>query len=231
MLNQISFLIISCICVLSLYFILNILLKFSPEYNNLNYNKQIYVLKNITKSIVLFIITFYSIDTILIPAYHNNWNNQYSYIFGSAYVSNDLIGLLLVPKLPFSTKMHHIITTSLLFYSYSIDFREDNVGRWMFIYTLMSTYSFLVNTYLGLRHIRTKEVSKLNFIIDHIRVLAFYIYLIVCVINWVIHLYLMIHKIYNYEFTISYLMYGLLLSPIINDDLILLNWLYKNVNN
>ena len=228
--EYLTFLLISCLSVLSCYCLLHIFFRQSPEYNSLSYNKKCYVLKNVTKSIILFIMTFYSIDKIIIPALEGSWNNKDVHTFSSAYVSNDIIGLLIVPKLPFSTKMHHIITGTLLFYSYTIDFTENNVGRWMFIYTLMSTITFLVNTYLGLRHIRTESESNLNRIIDNIRVMAFYIYLVACLINWSIHIYLISQKIYNLEYTIPYIMYSVLLIPIINDDLILMKWLHNNVN-
>ena len=230
MLLYLSYLLASSLSVLSIYGILHLCLINSIEYNQLTYNKKCYVLKNVTKSIILFIITFYSIDHILIPAYNGEWNNKEVHMFSSAYLSNDLVGLLLVPKLPFSTKMHHIITTSLLFYSYTIDFTENNVGRWMFLYTIMSTFTFLVNTYLGIRHIRTKKQSNLNRFIDYTRVAAFYIYLIACVINWIIHIILVTEKIYNFDMSLPYIMYVLLLIPIINDDLILMSWLHNNVN-
>ena len=224
------FLLISCLSVLSSYCILHLIFINSKEYNLLTYNKKCYVLKNVTKSIILFIMTFYSIEKIILPGMKGEWDNTDVHTFSSAYVSNDLIGLLIVPKLPFSTKMHHLITGSLLFYSYTIDFTENNVGRWMFIYTVMSTITFLVNTYLGLRHIRTEKESNLNRIIDNIRVMAFYIYLVACLINWTIHIFLISEKIYNLEYTIPYIMYSILLIPIINDDLILMRWLYNNVN-
>lgn len=221
-----------CVAILVCYGLLHLGLINSNEYLKLKYHKKIYVLKNITKSIFLFFLTIYTFRTLIVPILlYGKWNTDAAHLFASGYVSNDLMGLLIVPKLPFSTKMHHIITSTLLFYSYTIDFEDENVGRWMFLYTIMSTYTFAVNFYLGIRHIRTDVNSNTNILIDKVRVSAFYIYLIACVINWLIHTILIIERLINFNLYISYVMYCFLLIPIINDDLILLGWLYNNVNN
>ena len=175
---------------------------------------------------VLLIIILLMND-LFIPSIYGEFKNREANLFSSAYVANDFIGLLVVPNLPRSTKFHHIVTTSLLLYSYTIDFTEENVGRWMFIYTLMSTFTFLVNTYLGLRFIETPKDSMINRLIDNIRILAYYIYLTSCIINWIIHILLTSQKVYNFDLQLSYILYLFLLIPIINDDLILLNWLYN----
>ena len=221
-----------CMSIVGCYGLLHLGLKKSIEYNNLKYHKKLYVLKNITKSIFLFFLSIYTFNSLILSILiYGKWNNKIAHFFASGYVSNDLMGLLIVPKLPFSTKMHHIITSTLLFYSYTINFEEENVGRWMFLYTIMSTYTFTVNFYLGLRHIRTKGNSNINMLIDKIRVYSFYIYLVACVINWIIHIILILDKTLNSTLYLPYILYCFLLIPIINDDLILMSWLYNNVNN
>lgn len=227
MIQKINYLIIFSIVVLLFYGVFHKILVFSPEYQSLSYNKKCYVLKNLTKSLMLFLILVFFMNDLFVPALYNTWNNEYANLFANAYVSNDFVGLLIVPKLPKSTKMHHIISTSLLLYSYTINFQEENVGRWMFIYTLMSTFPFLVNSYLGLRFIQTKENSNINIFIDKIRVMAYYIYLSTCFFNWLVHGLLVSNKIYNFNLELPYIIYLFLLIPIINDDLILLNWLYN----
>ena len=204
---------------------LNFGLRNVKEYKIHNYNKRCYIVKNIIKSFMLFLMTIFSINRIFLPALEDNWNNTDAHIFSSIYVSNDIIGLLVIPKLPPSTKFHHIVTTLLLFYSYTIDFREENVGRWMFIYTMMSTFSFLVNLYLALRYLQTESPSYRNIFIDYTRISAYYIYLVCCFVNWMVHIGLILTKTYNLTLGIPYIVYCLLLIPIINDDIILLKWL------
>ena len=227
MIEKINYLIIFSLIVLTFYGVFHFILGLSDEYCNLNYNKKCYVLKNVTKSFMLFLIIIFLMNDLFIPSIYGDFKNREANLFSSAYVANDFIGLLLVPNLPRSTKFHHIVTTSLLLYSYTIDFTEDNVGRWMFIYTLMSTFTFLVNTYIGLRFIETRKDSMINRVIDNIRIFAYYIYLTSCIINWFIHILLTSQKVYNFDLHLPYILYLFLLIPIINDDIILLNWLYN----
>ena len=228
MLAKLIFLNKCCLFILFLYMFLNFCLRNVDEYCKHDYNKRCYIVKNIIKSFMLFLMTIFTINRIFIPALGDNWNNTDAHIFSSIYVSNDIIGLLVIPKLPPSTKFHHIVTTLLLFYSYTIDFREENVGRWMFIYTMMSTFSFLVNLYLALRYLTTSNPSYRNNFINYIRISAYYIYLFCCFINWAIHIGLLSNKIFKLTLKIPYIVYCLLLIPIINDDIILLKWLkYK----
>ena len=50
--EYLTFLLISCLSVLSSYCLLHMLFRQSVEYNALSYNKKCYVLKNVTKSII-----------------------------------------------------------------------------------------------------------------------------------------------------------------------------------
>lgn len=225
--NGILFLIRYSICILFLYPLLHLFLSFNNKYNTHSYNKKCYILKNIIKSFVLCIICLTVIYDIFIPIYNGIWDNNMINKYGSLYVANDFLSLLIIPKLPKTTKFHHITSTILLFFSFSIDFGKDNVGRWLFIYCLLSSYSFLVNTYLGLRHLLDKNEVFIRFV-DDLRIIAYYLYLICCGVNWSIHIYFVLCKLYPFNLGLTHFVYLGLLYPIINDDLILLSWLKNN---
>mgnify|MGYP001371518163 CR=1 FL=1 len=44
---------------------------------------------------------------------YNQWDNRLIHFAGALYTSNDVMGLVMVKNLPYSTKMHHMITTVL----------------------------------------------------------------------------------------------------------------------
>ena len=86
MLTNLLFLNKCCIFILFLYFLLNLFLRNVEEYKKHDYNKRCYILKNIIKSFMLFLMSFFSINKILLPALENNWNNYDAHIFSSIYV-------------------------------------------------------------------------------------------------------------------------------------------------
>ena len=114
-----------------------------------------------------------------------------------------------------------------MLYSFSIDFTQETVGRWMFIYTFMSILSFGVNAYLGLRYLITDKPSFFNKMVNILRIMSFYIYLSCCLVNWGIHIYLIGNKVIYDYLSITYILYLIFLIPIIRDDIILMTWLYN----
>jgi hypothetical protein len=213
-----------CLCVLSLYPITHTILFLNEQFRILNYNKRCYVVKNIIKSSILFYLVIEFINSLM---YRKTiWDSQYLHNVAGLYVSNDIIGLLIIPHLPITTKCHHIMTSILVIYSFSIDFTQDNVGRWMLIYTYMSCLSFGVNAYLGLRFLITDGTSVTDIMIDYLRIFSFYIYLICCIINWSIHIFLIIDKLLFDYLTFGHIFYLIFLIPIIRDDIVLMTWLH-----
>jgi|UniRef100_A0A6C0C0Z9 hypothetical protein len=193
------------------------------NFRNIPLHKQNYSVKNLIKSSILCSLCFISVPTIVIPVYFRGyWSNWWCHRLGVLYTVNDTLGLLLVDKLPASTKLHHRITTTLCLMSLGIDFQTSTLGQMMYVYTLASAGAYLVNYYLGLRLLfDKKEGEKLNYIKRRARD----IYFISCLLNWGWHT---LWTIRNYNLIgIQHMMYFFFLSYIIKDDLILLNWLNK----
>ena len=217
------------------YFILHNILLLSRSYSCVKEDKQKYILKNFIKTFSLMFILYMEGYTLFQNMFIGNPDKNLIKIHGSLYVANDLTGLLLVPNLPLTTKVHHTMTIFLLgIISYYTIF-DTIIVRLILIYTFWSMSAFMVNFYLGLRFFKKEEgqISKvIDYIIDPIRISAYYNYLLCCIFNWGIHIYYIMNNIVFYDFDYLIIPYCLLLIPIINDDLVLMSWLkHKTLNN
>jgi len=211
------------ICVFSityiLYYILYYLLnKYCSSFNNIQpEHKKMYVVKNYIKSLYLALLCF------TLPNYIMG---QYDILFIKRcciyYIINDLIGLLLVSKLPTTTIIHH--STTSLFGLAILTKKNDNLDilTLTVLYAIFSSLTFLVNFYLGYR-----VHSSNNYIKYYISKIANCIYIISCAINWIVQLYLFYGIIWTIPLyhTILYLCF---LYSVVKDDLILMKWLYND---
>ena len=217
-----------CIFTLKLNYILNLYLNKNVLYLNHTSTKRRYITKNIVKSIILFIITIITVKSKYDIYRYNYWNNFLIHTIGSFYVSNDVLGLILIKDLSRSTKFHHIISTILLFINYTIDYTKNTsdmsieIGKLLVVYASFSSYSFIVNFTLGYRFL----VDKNSKIINKLKKISFYIYLISCGMNWGLQIYFL--YIFNNISVIVKFFYLLIICPIVNDDIVLMTWLNKN---
>ena len=208
------------------YIIFYVLLCFNNQFQTIQISKQLYIIKNVVKSwILLYVGIFASIDFYKYMV-TNEINMSLIYNYASLYVSNDILALILVHNLPYTTRIHHIITSLFLIYTLNIDYNDiTNVGHLLFLYTLFSSYTFLVNFYLGIRFLKHEKNKYLNEIIEYSRIYAYYIYKYSCFVNWTIHILLLSYRLYIGVFNIHYIIYSGLLFFIVKDDLILMSWL------
>ena len=193
----------------------------SKKYTELSKYKQLYITKNLLKSVSLFLLSIYSFQYLLIPImYNGKWNNDIIHQAAILYTMNDFVGLLTIPGLPKTTVRHHQITTVLCMCSFGIDFQNSELGKMLFIYTLASSYAYLVNFYLAIRYL----IPKKN--LEMVRLSARNIYFICCALNWGWHgKWILNHYDVLY---IQHFIYFFLLRWIIKDDLILLSWLGRS---
>jgi hypothetical protein len=230
LLSNIFFLCHCSIYIVGTCFIVNSILSFTnSKYITLPYNKQLYVTKNITKSIVLSLVCI-RLCCIGYDLYMNiPLDNTIVKDTASIYVANDIVALLIVPKLPISTKRHHMTTTLLLFVNYFINYEDlelvsAKIGILLIGYTAFSAFAFLVNFFLGLRFI-TNNTELLN----KVRIVALYNYKVCLLLNWITQVCFIINTVVNdTSLVLPYMLYLLLLLPIINDDLVLVSWLKLN---
>ena len=142
------------------------------------------------------------------------------------YVATDAVALLLVPKLPMSTVLHHVTTILLLLVHWGIDMRVNGwtgllgVVKMMMLYGSFSTISFAVNGYLALRVVYPK--SSVTSLLCRV---ALWIYVICCFGNWSLHLLWFGHSIYNGYMSLIILLYAGCIGFIVHDDVVLIKWL------
>ena len=193
----------------------------NEKFRSLSNNRHNYIIKNLLKSYILF---FYSI----IGSYNlyqgyifNNWNTNMLHNLGLVYASIDMFGLLTIRNLPFSSIFHHTVVQILAFLHLYVEYPTNQLQiNLLLLYTVCSSYSFMVNNYLGNRFILDNKQTKVR--ID----IAYYSYIFLCFINWVLHYYYLIINFNNLNLPI--LGYYGLIHIIIYDDINLITFLKYN---
>ena len=201
---------------LSNRFVYNIVKHMNYEYEEDRLN---YISKNISKSLILIYICIYGYSKVFDALYHNIWDNEFIYNLGILYSSHDILSLFNYYNiLSSTTKLHHFSVLILSIANLNIDYTKNTIWRGLVAYAFYSALAFYVNTFLGSRFLinrkRTYIISKA----------AYFVYLLSCFINWLYQIY----YFYNF-YTINYyhtLIYTFLASMLVNDDIILLKFLY-----
>ena len=135
---------------------------------NLTEYKIKYIIKNIWKSYILFLMLILSTFHFLEGFLNNRWYNVFFYIFGTIYSSLDISGLIFVRGLPTATVIHHCVVGFLGITNLLVDYEVSGYYRSIIIYTYFSIIPFLVNFYLGYRYIsnnkeRIKKIAKYSY--------------------------------------------------------------------
>lgn len=131
-----------------------LLMKYSNRYPKLSYDNRSYVLKNLTKSTCLGLMSFMTIRDMVSIAITGKWDNKFLTFLGNMYVSTDLTGLLTVPGLSFNTQMHHTVVAILGMVNILSNYEEPGIHRAIVVMAYLSILPYLVNTMLGIRHLQ-----------------------------------------------------------------------------
>jgi hypothetical protein len=101
----------------------------------------------------------------------------------ATYVITDVLALLMVPKLPTSTIIHHVSTAIFVALVFTIPLQDYPVGQKLMLYGFWSTISFPVNAFLALRVLYpTAQPLK------HFAQFSALVYGVCCFFNWLLHL-------------------------------------------
>ena len=210
-----------------------------PNFRNVTpSHKKWYVVANISKSFLLGCLA-------LSPKY---WIGFYKELFLDEfqlvelkrtvvlYIVTDLVALGMVPKLPISTILHHVVTTVMGFVIFGLNLKLKGqagilgLAKMFLLYGSFSTMPFLVNAYLALRVVYAKS----NNIVKYLCHLSLVTYLICCSLNWSIHLLWLLGYWGDCDLSLYTLFYCCILVFIVHDDIVLIKWLVKQnspVNN
>lgn len=208
-----------------MYFVTRTLLnKYKSSFNSINpSHKKMYVVKNYIKSFFLagLCLQLYKFTELL--------NGTLDLMFikrcGLYYMMNDVIGLLLVKKLPTTTKIHHI-TTSIC--GLAIIMKERNnldILTLVVLYAVFSSIAFSVNFYLGHRIHSENIITKY-----YLSKTSFWVYLLSCIVCWGFQGVMALKVLPTVPIWHSILYFTFLYS-VGKDDIILMKWLYDDNRN
>jgi hypothetical protein len=198
----------------SCFLLFSLCLYFAYDYFPIKIpRKREYVIKNLYKAFGLAFMCVLALPTVILPAVQGVWKTELIHIIAAAYVSHDFVGLIRVP-LPRNTQLHHIASVVLMLVAFQLDFATSSLGQAIFVYTVCSAMSFVVNFYLAVRFWSP---------IPWLRSLAFWVYAICCTVNWTWHL-----LMYRFEWDVWHGSYMVALIFIVYDDIHLLKWLWRN---
>lgn len=189
-------------------------------------HKKWYVIANLTKSFALGCMCLSS--RYWITTYHGYvFDNLNALTVKRCAMLYDLVALLIVPKLPFSTKVHHITTTFVIMMISAVNIQAKGYSSWLgvakmaVLYGIFSTVAFLVNAYLALR------VYSKGHWLHVLAKMSLWPYLLCCACNWTVHLLWLCSLVYSLELSIVNVVYLLAISTMVNDDIVLIKWLVK----
>ena len=194
-------------------------------------HKKWYVVANMSKSFFLgcmCLSTRYWISTYHSYYYDDTIHQVNAKRCGMLYIATDLVALVMVPKLPRSTIMHHVTTTLLIVFVSGVNLEMPGfagllgVCKMAILYGVFSTMPFLVNAYLGLRVVYPKAGWM------HVLVKAsLWPYLLCCACNWTVHLVWLYSLIVGWQLSLANVLYLLAIGTMVNDDIVLIKWLIK----
>lgn len=226
------------LCISALYCVMypiynKVLELYSKKYIEYTYNKKTYIVTNILKSNVLFLLAYLFISSLLLGDINlfntELWLNNKKLLinFSGIYTVTDFVALFVNKSMNMDTIFHHICVVLAYLYLCNVDYKEEGIHKSIIIYGGFSSLAALVNLYLGLRHL---EITRRSGIF--LKFLAFLSYLFVCTLNWLWQGYYLMkliqiniqnsESIYNYKGIVIYI---LIIYFWIKDDINLMKFL------
>ena len=212
--------VVFCFCVKTLTVYLT---KKSLIFNTYTMARKYYISKNIFKGIILCMLVPLSTVILWNGLIKGQWDRHIISICGTLYAATDMAGLVMVRNLALSTILHHVCVFIFTLVTLSFDYNTCPWIQSLVIYGSFASYTFLVNTYLGLRFVITKNFKN-YWMFEDMKKLATVFYMTCIVLTWCIQYYYMF---YIYTFDIFSTSYAILSHIILFDDIVLINHLLK----
>ena len=140
----------------------------------------------------------------------------------------DIVGLYMVPKLPRSTRWHHVIVVILCVSINSLDLSVPGWGGLLgaskiaCLYGAFGTAAFTVNAYMALRVVYPKAEW-----IQTLASVALVAFLVCSVANWTAHSVWLGGLLWELDISVGTFFYSLILVVLVYDDIFLIKWLIK----
>lgn len=203
----------------------NLLKRHSMKYKIIEFHDKRYVVKNLTKSMILLILILAGLPGFWTMIVTGTWNNDLVHTIGTIYVSTDVSGLIFVPRLPKETLIHHTCVVILGTVNVFMDYSVNGLHRALISLTILSMVPYLVNTYLGMRHLEGTTIKRC------IVGICLWVYSASVVVNLILqHLYVfyLVPGFLNPWILCKKIAYLAIYYSILNDDIKLIRYLnYK----
>ncbi len=211
--------------VFSTYFVaMYYLERFSSSYTTIPDDKKFYVLSNLIKSAVLLVYCPLVARTLYLAFAHDDWSTRRIRSMGTLYAIPDFVSLLIVRRMAFTTKLHHVVVVIFMVANLFITYEEETVARALMVYAVFSTFAYLVNLLLASRFLPVPSVvSRL------MSLLAFSIYAVCLALNWAWQL-SYLWRLACRSITAGLVIYCAAMSFVVYDDLVLIRWLWHNMH-
>ena len=194
-------------------------------------HKKLYVTVNLAKAVLLGILAlsprFWSAS---IRFYYDDFQGVEVKRCVMIYITADFVSIFLVPKLPWSTLMHHITSTAVAIFVISTGMQAPGwggslgVAKMGILYGLFSSASFPVNICLALRVVYPKARW-----LPILELASLLLYILYCIMNWSIHLVWVFRLVYQWDFSVVPLLYLVAMYVMVKDDAVLISWLIRRI--
>jgi hypothetical protein len=204
----------------------------SPVLTDVAPSKRMYVVANIVKSLILALqslspswwwgawsahactLNLFGFD------YTCSWPHAaYAKQICGLYVASDAVALLIVPKLPTTTVVHHVCSVLILIWFAYTDLAASPIIQKMSLYGCWASVAWPVNLFLALRVV-VPHATWMGLWAQF----SFVVYFLTCFFNWGQHLLWLTDNAFRGVLRWQEVAYVLSLSIVINDDLILMGW-------
>jgi hypothetical protein len=186
----------------------------SVRYIQVNYMKALFLM--VGSPCVLYMI--YSIFLL------SNVPYILAVIMGGLYAALDMSALVYNPVCHRSTFIHHVSVQLLYLYCVLYNWEFYSLASTIVLYASFSTLSYLVNYRLSIRESNNKYEQLVNDC-------SLLIYFINSILNWIVQIYfIMVYFPLFVDHWSFKGLYILFVFMIINDDIFLMKYLYKNIS-
>lgn len=185
-------------------------------------HKQKYFVSNLLKSMILSVCSYVGMMVLYDYFILNRWNKNLVKYVGAIYAATDLVSTFIVPKMQINTVVHHLVVQVLYLISlFMFDFSGLSFDNGIVVYAIFSSFAFIVNFYLAVR-----LIIKNKLVLKFLASISSVVYQACCIFNWLYQLYFL----YNLEvgFQFMKLIYLIVLSLVVFDDIVLIKFLNKN---
>jgi len=217
--------------VFSTYFVGDHYMKrHSTSYDAIPDDKKFYVLSNLIKSAVLLAYCPSCVYTLYRAMAIDDWSTPRIRNMGVLYAIPDAVSLLLVSRMAWSTKVHHLCVVAFMVANLFVTYEEETIGRALVVYAIFSTFAYLVNLLLASRFLPVSPKLSLT-----LSALALLVYSGCLGVNWAWQLRYLHRLLFAQQGGVSLVhgssiaIYLALISQVVWDDCVLVRWLWKNV--